>query len=287
MIHFVTHFDRTYSAQGRCMLDSLAQVCRESIMRHVVWCGSDRSHSAAGGDMSEIGMCDLAAWRRLKPLREKRQINHWFWSLEPAIADHFLNILPDGDILTYVDADQYFFSDPIAVIQDALSGPSIIALSPHYFPVGKEKGAVGKFNYGIGCFRVCDETRSIAEDWLDQVIEKCDDARNDQHYLSEWPEKYGNWLAELPITVNCGPWQIPEITSHVSTGDPMIEAWHDRFGSEYDPLVSFHFHEFRRGTGRNPITLKGEGWNRTNYELHPSTIESVYTKYEAALSKFL
>lgn len=49
----------------------------------------------------------------------------------------------------------------------------------------------------------------------------------------------------------------------------------------------FHFHEMRRGTGRNPVTLNGEQWNRTQYDIPASTLESVYLKYEQALEQHL
>ena len=78
-------------------------------------------------------------------------------------------------------------------------------------------------------------------------------------------------MFEFPETVNCGPWQNPEIDAN--------RRLHGK------PLVHYHFHEFRRGHGKNPVMINGRPWNMTNYHLPETTRRSVYEPYVAAIAR--
>lgn len=292
MIHVVTHCDRNYEAMARCMLASLRRVST-GLHHHLVWCDEQPS-SIKDSPINVHQLSELHSWPRLQQIRNTRIGKFWFWSLEPAIVDHFLSLCQDGDMVLYVDADSYFFQDPIPAIEQSLGKNACVALSLHCFPPDKKdrERTCGKFNFGCGAFVACHDSRAVVAEWLDQTMEKCDESKNDQHHLDEWPEKLGSRLAELPRGINVGPWQLmytPRVGSVVVYNGRVHESWKTGDGSAgcSSPLISYHFHEFRRGFGRNQITLNGEAWNRTNYELHPDTIESVYKAYEKELTVFL
>ena len=192
----------------------------------------------------------------------------------------------DGEIVVYVDADSFFFSDPIPAIQESLKNADV-ALSPHFFPPEHKdrERTCGKWNYGCAAYRACDLTRQVVGEWLEQTLAQCDENANNQHHLKDWPEKLGNRLAELPRGVNCGPWSLP-IVKHRSLSYTLPEDGPNALYRTTE-LISFHAHEFRRGHGPNPVILKGEEWNRSWYDIEPDTIEHVYLKYESELEKFL
>ncbi len=61
------------------------------------------------------------------------------------------------------------------------------------------------------------------------------------------------------------------------------------FGDDLGMCVmqSMHFHEFHPGAGKNPITIAGQAWSASGYDIHQSTWESVYLPYAVALDKHL
>lgn len=291
IVDFITFCDKNYAAQCAVMLNSLFEHACSGTAATVYSLGYHARCALQGwqthGRLSkwaEIEQIEVVEMQepRLAAAEKNRSYREWCWSLEPAIVHRELLDADDGDIICYTDADSFYFSDPIPAIRSVMEHADV-ALSPHHFPPGQEsrERTVGKYNFGCGVFRACDLTRRIVGEWLDQTLEKCDEfGAGDQKYLDQWPDKLGDRLVELPRSINLGPWQMAHVVQ--MNGQPMID-----YGLTLGPLISAHMHEFRRGIGRNPITLKGEAWNRSNYELHPSTVESVYLPYEAALSKFL
>ena len=285
MIHFVTHFDEQFLPQATAMLESLK---RHSQMA-IIWVMplTAECHLMAQKKFPVIPLEFSRRYAQLMLAKIGRTWREFCWMAEPIAVESLMDVLEDGDVACYVDADQFFFADPVPGILAALDNADV-ALSPHHFPPGQEhrEKSVGRFNFGIGAFRACDATRKLVAGWLAQTLERCDEhAAGDQKYLDEWPAVLGERFAELPRGMNCGPWQLSEVVpAYDPTGRPMPLL---NEGDDLVELVSFHFHEFRRGTGKNPITLNGASWNRSNYQLHPSTIETVYRKYEAELIKWL
>lgn len=287
-IHFITHFDSDYAAQGMAMMASLHKFgwqdirvlplddsVKPTLIKIGIPCGLWR--------MSDI----TGKFSELRQARENRSHREWCWSLEPAWCAFNLHIVDDGDIVVYTDADSFYFADPVPTIRSVMEHADV-ALSPHHFPPGQEhkERSVGHWNFGCGVFRSCDLTRRVVGEWLDQTLAKCDEfGAGDQIYLDQWPEKLGGRLAELPPGMNLGPWSLAEAVCDID-GNLMHMKTGERHTTIF-PLISYHFHETRRGTGRNPVQIKGESWNLTNYDIHPSTRECVYEPYIRELKRFL
>ena len=264
------------------MLNSLFECASESISAVVYSLGyharttletwRDRGRIPAELDIEQIEIVEMQE-PRLLATETNRSYKAWCWSLEPAIVHRQLLDAPDGSILCYTDADVLYFSDPIPTIHSVMEHADV-ALSPHYFEKGGEKLSVGIFNFGAAIFRVCDRTKEIVSEWLEQTLERCDESVTDQMYLDRWPEKLGDRLMHLPPTWNVGPWRI----NAASGSPPSIDGY---------PIVSVHYHEFRRGAGRNPIAINGVDFNRTNYLLSPFVVSALYEPYEEVLRPYI
>lgn len=284
MIEFFTFCDKHYAAQAAVMIDSLLRHVSEEIvvtLHHLDSPTSDQMNWWISRKRLPP-ICLDPIWLvesqepRLEEAQKNRSYKAWCWSLEPAIVHRQLLDHVDGTILCYCDADVMWCADTVPDILAAMERADV-ALSPHRFPKGHEhrERSVGKFNFGVAVMRVCDLTRKVVGEWLDQTLEKCDEyAGGDQIHLDSWIDKLGMRLAELPATWNAAPWQNVEIT-----GDPPM------LGDKR--LVSWHFHEHRRGIGKNPVIINGEPWCRSGYDLPESTVQSVYLPYQTELEKFL
>lgn len=272
----LTFFDDAYLAQGQVMLRSFMQHTSERFKICVLWLGK---RDALSGDHNiEVVMLNqfINSESRLFEARDNRSWRSFCWTLEPALVHSCLKAQKDGEIVVYCDADVMWYADPIPDILAAMERADV-ALSPHRFPKGQEHRyrSVGKFNFGVAVMRACDLTRKVVGEWLDQTLEKCDEyAGGDQIHLDLWIDKLGMRLTELPATWNAAPWQHVEVNG----SPPMIDG---------ERLVSWHYHEHRRGLGKNPIIIKGEPWCRSGYDLPESTVQSVYLPYQMELEKFL
>lgn len=281
MIRFITHFDANYLAQGLTMLTSLKQHMSEQFDAEILWLDDNPFPTETVTRLPvfvEQLRHFLAEYPQVADVRSTRSWKSFCWSLEPAVVHSILNSSDDGQIVVYCDSDMWWLADPIPDILGVMERADV-ALSRHHFPAGQEhrERTCGIWNFGVGVFRACDLTRRVVGEWLNQTLAQCDETVNDQHHLDSWEEKLGDRLTELSQGVNVGPWQNPII-------DPETMRIISGNGAR---LISYHFHETRRGIGKNPAVIKGEDWNLTNYFINASARQYIYEPYLKALEAFL
>jgi hypothetical protein len=313
MIHFITHADDNYLPQARVMLDSLYRRASEEISGHIICLGDARFPMSAYANFGVYGLdwllenIDPGLALRLQDYRHHRTWKEFCWALEPVILLHGMMAAleeagtpdsEDPDFIVYVDADSYFLADPIKAIRRDMSLPisalqnneaePMVGLTPHHFPAGQESrvDSVGYFNFGFGVFEPCATVISRVCEWIDLILGTGSGTAGQQS-LDKWRATTG-FVAELRRGFNVGPWQRAEIklfpdvpiiiSDRVVDGNTIFEGG--------IPLISYHFHEFRRGPGRNTTAINGIEWNRTNYDIHPATIKTVYEPYEDELAKW-
>jgi hypothetical protein len=200
------------------------------------------------------------------------------------------------DWLIYIDSDCYAFQSFQPII-DPLPDTAHVGICPHHFPPGKENESAGRYNNGIVIWRKSPLSIEHALRWGRETLERWQPGHprsipHEQKLLDEWSEQLGQACVELPRGCDVGPWQFwsKEGAGQVIACDGMVrESLKTDYGGKGQDwnIQSYHFHEFRRGPGKNPVTIKGQQWNRSGYPLHPETIESVYLPYERQLAEFL
>lgn len=193
------------------------------------------------------------------------------WAMQSCLPAWAMALYPDDPLFVYVDPDCFFFQDLRPYVEQ-LPSSCEVAVCPHFFPTGFENNSAGRFNNGILNWKNTPTVREHMHRWGRETMERWQPGHpreipHEQLLLNDWPAILGNKLAEFPPAVCWGPWR----RDKVAAGE----------------IQSLHAHELWRGTGRNPITINGESWNRTNYPLSPETIETLYQPYEKALAAFL
>lgn len=279
MIHFCTHFDSGYFAHGMALIESMQRHCKPYRLTIL----------ALDGECEHILIAtklppQVAVWPRsdfedklgynLRAQRRQHTWKEYCWLLEPVLCAQMLNRSIES--FCYIDADSFFFAPPKPVF-DKIPDDALVALSPHRFPLkfSEREQAVGRFNFGFGWFRNTLDVRLLVGRWVDQTLIRCEgNTAGHQRYLDGWPAALKGRLHELPATINAAPWQQTKIAGE----PPAIDG---------EPLVHFHFHEFRKREhgGRNPIEIKKERWNLTDYEVDKSTRQFVYDPYLKELAK--
>src|SRR5690348_7879333 len=130
--HFCTYCDQRYAARLICLHDSLLGH-GEPFRLHVLC--FDRKIEAA---ISAMGMTSLVGISldevlRADPdyaaVRTQRTAVEFYFTSTPVIVRHCLNREPTATMMTYLDADLFFFGSPSAVFRE--QGEASVGIVPH------------------------------------------------------------------------------------------------------------------------------------------------------------
>lgn len=243
MRYFCTYFDRNYLLRGLVLYRSLRDV------------GASFTLWALCLDDETFEVLETLAWPGLVPVRlgdlethdpelaaarPTRTLVEYYFTLTPALPLYLLAQHPEVDVISYLDADLKFYSDPEGVLA-ALDGNSVLII-PHGFPEHlRALEAHGKYNVGMVCFRNDESGRECLERWRARCIEWCydriEDGRYaDQAYLDDWPSSHQGVVVLDSPGVGLAPWNFMRFRIDITTDPPLVEG---------RPLIFYHFHAFK------------------------------------------
>jgi hypothetical protein len=187
-----------------------------------------------------------------------------------------LNHYPRVDLITYLDADLFFFADP-APIYEELADRSIGIIGHRFPPFLQGLELYGIYNVGWVSFRRDAHALACLRWWRERCLEWCYDRYEDgrfadQKYLDDWPSRFQRVAVLGHKGANLAPWNLANYT---------IRANGDRVLVDEDPLIFFHFHRLRQI----------EGWvydpRLVDYKTKASTVvrRSIYAPYIRMLAE--
>ena len=173
----------------------------------------------------------------INKFEDKKQ---FFFSITPNLCLWLLEKYKEIDILLYLDADVYVYSDLEPIYQE-LKGYSIAASSHRQNKLVKFfSNHYGKYNVGINLFR----NDKIGKKCIKKWKENCDNWYpdmpdyplsyfSDQIFLDDWPYLYKNSFKEIEnIGVNVAPWNAINYK---------IRLLENKFYVNEFPLIIYHF----------------------------------------------
>lgn len=255
MRHFCTLFDSKYLPQGLALYESLLKHSSEPFTLHIL--AMDEHCHATLAALRLPESIDVYSLSEM-PDRELTNTRTWqefCWSM----ASQFTEALMDWEkpeLLSYLDADLFFFSDPSKIFDEI--GDRSIAITPHrLIPSKKHLEVNGRYNVGWVTFRNNLSGRSCLSKWARQVRARCsaESGCGDQLYLEEFIPDHGAEVCELGIGVNVAPWNLANFEL---TEGPCVDGV---------PITAFHAHEY----------IHGE--RLTNYELRQEDRDLIYREY--------
>ena len=177
----------------------------------------------------------------LTQARKNRSLVEYYFTCTPSLPLFIFKKSPAVELITYLDADLFFFSS-LDSLFDEIADHSI-AIIPHRFPpLFRKAERHGIFNVGWVSFRRDQEGLACLRRWRTQCIEQCVDANNetqfaDQRYLDDWPAQFQNLIVLQHKGANLAPWNIANYRITEQNGTIYVDN---------DPLLFFHFHGLRR-----------------------------------------
>ena len=237
-LHYATYFDRHYASRGLALY--------ESLVRHsppfTLWvlCLDEVTAAALRGlALPNVELVPLVELEKAEPalLRVKpdRLPFEYYWTCGPAYLLHLLE-QREIDLLTYLDADLFFFGDPSPLLAELGDG-SIFAVPMRYGPAGPLVDTGARFNVGFNAFRRSSQGMACLARWREQCLERCYERPErgyggDQSYLSEWPAHYSEFVASDNIGAGVAPWNLANFRLGASNGQPAVDGV---------PVVYYHF----------------------------------------------
>ena len=219
MHDFCTCFDINYAARGLAMCESLIGVSRGELVRVFVLCLDEEVFELLNlYERPGIVPVPLAGIEQHDPslltAKNNRSKVEYYFTLSSCLVHFLLNTRKDVTLLTYLDADLFFFS-PWDVLFKEMGASSIMVI-PHRFPDRLrhlEQG--GLFNVGWISIRNDQAGLGCVKWWRDRCLEWCYDRHEDgkfadQKYLDSWPAMFPGVRVCQNIGANVAPWNVEQ-----------------------------------------------------------------------------
>lgn len=247
MRYFCTYFNSSYLPRALCLIDSMEKHC--SSFTIYTLCFDDESYQyikkLGNINVIPIQLEDLEASEPdLISVKKERSKIEYFYTCGPALINYVMEYNKGIDILTYLDADIYFFSDPSPLF-DAFEGHSIGVIG-HHLPEFRNRGtrhrSRGIYNVGWLNFRRDQDGMACIKWWRDRCVEWCferfeDGKYADQLYLNQWPEMFKGFYEYTHHGANVGLWNRTDYRFSLKYG---------RLYADDDPVIFYHFHALKK-----------------------------------------
>jgi lipopolysaccharide biosynthesis glycosyltransferase len=213
--YYCTYFDHRYLDKGKALYYSLLQHCNDFTL--FVLCLSGECYGELQklnlSNMNLIYLEELERWNNeLLQAKTTRSLIEYYFTYTPFLPLYIFDHFSQVDLITYLDSDLFFFSDPEPLFKE-MQGNSI-AIIGHRFPAHfLHLEDMGKYNVGWLSFRRDSSSLSCLSWYRERCLEWCydrieDGKYADQKYLDYFPEKFQNVIVLQHKGANLAPWNI-------------------------------------------------------------------------------
>lgn len=272
--YFCTYFDRNYLPRGLALYRSLQAHCPQ--FKLWVLCMDDETYAA----LTQLNLPAIVpvALRDLEqgdtPLlaaKQNRSRVEYYFTTTPSLLLYLFNRWPAVELVTYLDADLFFFASPAPLFEELSTGS--IAIIAHRFPPRlRYREMFGIYNVGWLSFKRDESAFACLRWWREKCIDWCYDRVEegrfaDQKYLDEWPSRFEKVVVLEHKGANLAPWNLPNYQLRALEGNLVTV--------DEQPLIFFHFHALKQ-VGQ---WLYNPGW--IEYGIDPSRVlrRRIYAPY--------
>lgn len=279
--NFCTLFDKNYLTRGLALYESLLKFCPD----FKIWmlCMDAESYEMLKKlDLDKIIPLSLEEVEdtSLLSVKNTRTAVEYCWMMSSSLPLYLLekNKL---DMITYLDADMYFFHGLQDIYEEF--GSNSIMLIPHRFLEKKEEKEKnsGIYNVGMMIFRNDENGLKCLRWWKEKVVEWCysryeEGKYGDQLYLNDWPQRFKNVHILKNHGANTASWNIKRYVFFKKEDELWLKE--KNLPSEY-PLIFYHCHGLKfflsasKKVRPYPVTV-------LQREIYKKYIEAIQKAYE-------
>ena len=239
--YFCTLFDKNYLIKGLTMIRSLTKYCNDLTI--FVLCIDDKTKNILekiNHDQVKCLSLKEVENDELKIAKKNRSIAEYCWTLASSFTWHIMQRNKEIDLITYLDADIFFYSEIEPIFMEI--GNASIAIIEHRFsnPL-KYLEINGRFCVEWNSFRADKEGIKCLDTWRKQCLDWCyykveENRMGDQKYLDSWPNTYQNCHIIREIGAGIAPWNYSKYDICKKDGKIRINN---------KKLIFYHFHQFK------------------------------------------
>jgi len=278
MLYYCTYLDSNYLARGLLLYRSLLIYSPKFTL--FILCLNERAKLTLDKlKLRGVIVISLADFEKgdtaLLKAKQNRSLIEYYFSSTSSLLLYVLNMHPEVDLITYLDADMYFFSD-IGPVFKEIAGHSIAIVEHRFSPNIRERVKYGKYNVGWLSFRRDSNGLACLHWWRARCLEWCYDRLEDgkfadQKYLDVWPERFLNLIVLHNKGLNVAPWNLANYKFTYRDR----KVWVDE-----QPLILFHFHGIKKVIG----PIYDTGLDAYKVKLENTLREYVFKPYLTALA---
>ena len=274
MRHYCTLFDRNYLLRGLALYRSLERHAGRFTL-HVL-CMDDVVHEL----LRRMALPDVKLVRRvdfedpeLLAVKPSRSVAEYCWTCTPSLPLYLLAQHPEIELISYLDADLYFFSSPEPIFEE-LGRDSILIVEHRFSPRFVRFEVNGKYNVEWLTFRRDERGLAALRWWRERCIEWCfyrleENRMGDQKYLDTWPQRFAGVHVLQHPGAGVAPWNFANY--RISARDGALRV-------DEAALIFYHFHGFRlRSDGHHipmgDMYLEDGSFPREIYEPYHMALE--------------
>jgi SAM-dependent methyltransferase len=272
-----TLFDRNYLLRGLALHESLSATTPDFTL--YILCMDDTCYEMLSKlKLEHVELISLREFEDTKLLEAKatRTQVEYCWTCTPSLTLYLLEKHPEMHMLTYIDADLYFFDDPapaFAEMDDASIGIMEHRYSSRWAHMAEESGV-----YVVQFLSFKNDPPGLAalRWWRDRCNEWCyhrveNGKLGDQRYLDDWLERFPRVIVYEHKGAGLAPWNFERY--RLATRDDHVYV-------DDVPLIFYHFHSFS-------ILRGGERFapGYPEYEIGPVETELLYKPYYSAIRR--
>ncbi|MNK20095.1 hypothetical protein D3C87_383280 [compost metagenome] len=273
MNNFCTLFNSLYLSRGLAMYRSLEKQARNFHL--YIFAFDDECYDTLIRlQLAKATIISLSDFEdeQLLAIKPTRTAGEYCWTCTPSIILYSIQKFGLSNC-TYLDADLFFYADPIVIIEEA-RGASVIITPHRYTPMYEDSESGGTYCVQFVYFKNSPEGMAVLEWWRAACIEWCYNRREpgrfgDQKYLDVWTTMFTGVHVLEHLGGGVAPWNVQQYDFDRKIG----QIWGKELASQQlFPVIFYHFHGLKY-TEKNSFTLAG------GYPISDNDIEFLYKPY--------
>jgi len=238
LYNFCTYFDHNYLPKGMVLYESLRKYC-PSFKLYILCLNTECYDVLRKANLLNVILIALEDLEKDDPellaAKNNRTPVEYYFTLTPCLPLYILSHFKPLSMITYLDSDLYFFSDPKLIFNEI--GSASVGIIGHNFSEKLKKSVLfGKYNVGWISFRN-DKNGLLCLQWYrDKCIEWCYDKLEsnryaDQKYLDYFAENFEGVIEIKNKGANLAPWNVDNYLILNNNGSIYVDG---------SPLIFFH-----------------------------------------------
>ena len=281
MNYFCTLFDSNYLSRGIAMYESLSKYCNNFHL-YIFAFDNDCFKILKKLQLFNVTVISLNDFEneKLLALKSTRNRAEYCWTCTPSIILYCLDKF-NLDHCTYLDADLYFYSNPVILLEE-MGAKSVLITEHRYTPKYDQTITSGKYCVQFITFKNSEDGIKVLKWWVDACIEWCyarfeDGKFGDQKYLDDWTTRFNCIHVLQNEGGGLAPWNIQQYKIRWKTPLILKNLW----SNEKVKPVFYHFHSLSF-CSKNIIELANEF-----YSISKEIKKCIYLPYIRHLTKIM